>query len=101
MTAAANRVSTYTSTSAGDDRGEQKNLWTSMLGSVASGKRLPEKNVLVLGSSPAAHLPHANWTRAFRFWGPRADLTWFRRFARVPEGVSRFAFLGRSAADDR
>lgn len=29
--------------------GEQKNLWTSMLGSVASGKRLPEKNLLVLG----------------------------------------------------
>lgn len=52
MTAAGNRVSTYTSTSAGDDRGEQKNLWTSMLGSVASGKRLPEKNVLVLGASP-------------------------------------------------
>ena len=51
--AAANRVSTYTSTStATDGRGEQKNLWTSMLGSVASGKRLPEKNVLVLGVWP-------------------------------------------------
>lgn len=71
MTAAANRVSTYTSTSAGDDRnGEQKNLWTSMLGSVASGKRLPEKNVLVLGSSPAAHLPHANWSPCVSLLGP-------------------------------
>lgn len=49
---AANRVSTYTSASTGTDgrNGEQKNLWTSMLGSVASGKRLPEKNVLVLGA---------------------------------------------------
>lgn len=98
MTAAANRVSTYTSTSAGDDRnGEQKNLWTSMLGSVASGKRLPEKNVLVLGALPLVASP--------RRWAPcsllGSTLTWFRRLARVPEGVSRFAFLGRPAADDR
>ncbi|KAF4124393.1 dynein light intermediate chain 1, cytosolic [Geosmithia morbida] len=33
--------------------GEQKkNLWTSMLESVSSGKRLPEKNLLVLGGTP-------------------------------------------------
>ncbi|KAL2209939.1 dynein light intermediate chain [Sarocladium strictum] len=33
--------------------GEQKkNIWTSMLESVASGKRLPEKNLLVLGGTP-------------------------------------------------
>lgn len=46
------RVSTYTSGSGETDarNGEQKkNLWTSMLESVASGKRLPEKNLLVLG----------------------------------------------------
>ncbi|GAO14029.1 hypothetical protein UVI_02035780 [Ustilaginoidea virens] len=45
------RVSTYTSTSAESDGryGELKrNLWTSMLESVASGKRLPQKNLLVL-----------------------------------------------------
>ncbi|KAH6605274.1 hypothetical protein Trco_006981 [Trichoderma cornu-damae] len=51
----ANRISTYTMTSGdGDSRnGEPKrNLWTSMLESVASGKRLPEKNLLVLGGTP-------------------------------------------------
>ncbi|KAM0241822.1 hypothetical protein ACHAPO_001516 [Fusarium lateritium] len=51
----ANRVSIYTQGS-GDSEGrdgEQKNdLWTSMLESVASGKRLPEKNLIVLGGSP-------------------------------------------------
>ncbi|KAF5133070.1 Cytoplasmic dynein 1 light intermediate chain 1 [Metarhizium anisopliae] len=49
------RVSTYTSGSGETDgrNGEQKkNLWTSMLESVASGKRLPEKNLLVLGGTP-------------------------------------------------
>lgn len=48
----ANRISQYTMTSGdGESRnGEPKrNLWTSMLESVASGKRLPEKNLLVLG----------------------------------------------------
>ncbi|SPO00210.1 related to dynein light-intermediate chain [Cephalotrichum gorgonifer] len=54
MTVGANRISTYTSTSTGTDgrNAEQKNLWTTMLGSAASGKRLPEKNILVLGGSP-------------------------------------------------
>lgn len=27
-------------------------MWSSMLDGVASGKRLPEKNILVLGRSP-------------------------------------------------
>ncbi|KAK2591938.1 hypothetical protein QQS21_010380 [Conoideocrella luteorostrata] len=51
------RVSTFTSGSGDTDtrNGEQKkNLWTSMLESVASGKRLPEKNLLVLGGTPEA-----------------------------------------------
>lgn len=29
--------------------GNKKNIWSSMLDGVASGKRLPEKNMLVLG----------------------------------------------------
>lgn len=29
--------------------GAKKNIWSSMLDSVASGKRLPEKNLLILG----------------------------------------------------
>lgn len=55
MTANSNRFSTYTSTSVGtgsegkkDD--QKKDMWSSMLDSVASGKRLPEKNILVLGA---------------------------------------------------
>lgn len=33
-------------------KGEQeKNLWSSLLNGVASGKKLPEKNLLVLGQS--------------------------------------------------
>lgn len=31
--------------------GNKKNIWSSMLDSVASGKRLPEKNMIVLGLS--------------------------------------------------
>lgn len=31
--------------------GAKKNIWSSMLDEVASGKRLPEKNILVLGAS--------------------------------------------------
>lgn len=29
----------------------EKDMWSSMLNSVASGKKLPEKNILVLGRS--------------------------------------------------
>ncbi|KAL1971032.1 hypothetical protein VTN77DRAFT_2866 [Rasamsonia byssochlamydoides] len=32
--------------------GTKKNIWSSMLDSVASGKRLPEKNMIVLGGTP-------------------------------------------------
>jgi dynein light intermediate chain 1, cytosolic len=52
MTANKNRFSIYTSASGGSDSkdGEEKReMWNSMLKSVASGKRLPEKNILVLG----------------------------------------------------
>jgi hypothetical protein len=52
MAAKIERASTYTAGSGDADarNGEPKrNLWTSMLESVASGKRLPEKNLLILG----------------------------------------------------
>lgn len=52
MAANTNRGSTLTAGSGDSDgrNGEQKkNLWTSMLESVSSGKRLPEKNLVVLG----------------------------------------------------
>jgi dynein light intermediate chain 1 len=38
--------------SEGRDGEQKKDLWTSMLESVASGKRLPEKNLIVLGGTP-------------------------------------------------
>lgn len=50
MTANANRFSTYTSASDSSKNGEQKDMWSSMLDNVASGKRLPEKNMIVLGT---------------------------------------------------
>ncbi|PFH59809.1 hypothetical protein XA68_11857 [Ophiocordyceps unilateralis] len=49
------RGSTYTSRStesAGRNGVPQRNLWTTMLESVASGKKLPDKNILVLGGTP-------------------------------------------------
>lgn len=55
MAGANERASTHTTGSGETDgrNGEQKrNLWTSMLESVASGKKLPEKNLLVLGGTP-------------------------------------------------
>jgi dynein light intermediate chain 1 len=61
MAANTNRYSTYTSTSVGSgsgsndskngDKAEKKDLWTSMLSSVASGRRLPEKNIILLGGT--------------------------------------------------
>ena len=50
----ANRTSTYTQGSMSGDHDRPKSadkndLWSSMLDGVASGKRLPEKNILVLG----------------------------------------------------
>ncbi|KJZ75211.1 hypothetical protein HIM_05405 [Hirsutella minnesotensis 3608] len=55
MTGGNERSSTYTSRS-GDSTGRngdhKRNIWTSMLESVASGKKLPEKNLLVLGGTP-------------------------------------------------
>lgn len=59
----SNRFSTYTSASgSGNSDGKngepKKDMWSSMLDSVASGKRLPEKNLLVMGM-PADQQPTA------------------------------------------
>ncbi|KAK4237881.1 dynein light intermediate chain-domain-containing protein [Achaetomium macrosporum] len=58
MTANTNRYSTYTAASASSnsnskdgDKAEKKDLWNSMLSSVASGRRLPEKNIILLGGT--------------------------------------------------
>ncbi|PQE15790.1 dynein light intermediate chain protein [Rutstroemia sp. NJR-2017a BBW] len=47
---ANNRASTYTQATASSEDEEKKDMWSSMLDGVASGKRLPEKNILVLGT---------------------------------------------------
>jgi dynein light intermediate chain 1 len=59
MATTSSRKSLYNQTPGTNEQGAQKNgdtvkkdLWSSMLDSVASGKRLPEKNLLVLGGSP-------------------------------------------------
>ncbi|OAQ99165.1 hypothetical protein LLEC1_01240 [Akanthomyces lecanii] len=58
MASKAERASTYTAGSGDADARNgvepKRNLWTSMLESVASGKRLPEKNLLILGGSTDA-----------------------------------------------
>lgn len=57
MAGTQNRASTYTQVSASSDHDRpksadtNKNLWLSMLAFVASGKSLPEKNIIVLGTS--------------------------------------------------
>lgn len=53
MASNSNRFSTYTTASGGSEgkNGEPKrDMWSSMLDSVASGKRLPERNLLVMGT---------------------------------------------------
>jgi len=52
----SNRFSTYTTASAGSgpeskNGDAKKDLWNSMLDSIASGKRLPEKNIIMLGGT--------------------------------------------------
>jgi dynein light intermediate chain 1 len=59
MATKTERASTYTAGSGDQDArngGEKKNLWTSMLESVSSGKRLPEKNLLIMGTVLIAEL---------------------------------------------
>ena len=45
---------------------EKEDMWSSMLSSVASSKRLPQKNLLVLGPPlpPAPNPPHSNTSQA-------------------------------------
>jgi len=50
--ASNNRISSYTQSSDHDrpkSSDAKNNMWSSMLNSVSSGKKLPEKNILVLG----------------------------------------------------
>lgn len=61
MAANTNRFSTYTTASADSKDGEKKkDMWNSMLESVASGKRLPEKNLLVLGMDAGSFITRSS-----------------------------------------
>ncbi|KAH6630009.1 dynein light intermediate chain-domain-containing protein [Chaetomium sp. MPI-SDFR-AT-0129] len=58
MATNTNRYSAYTTASVGSgpdakngDKAEKKELWNTMLSSVASGRRLPEKNIILLGGT--------------------------------------------------
>ena len=59
MAANTNRYSNYTTASVGSgsndskngDKPEKKELWSSMLSNVASGRRLPGKNIILLGGT--------------------------------------------------
>ncbi|KAK3903990.1 dynein light intermediate chain-domain-containing protein [Staphylotrichum tortipilum] len=57
MAANTNRYSAYTAASAAsaadskNGDADKKDLWSSMLSSVASGRRLPEKNIILLGGT--------------------------------------------------
>lgn len=53
---ANNRASTYTQATTSTDDEEKKDMWSSMLDGVANGKRLPEKNILVLGTAAASRM---------------------------------------------
>lgn len=48
--------------------GPKKNIWSSMLDSVANGKRLPEKNLLILGSSRPLSVDFGNMSVSMRFF---------------------------------
>lgn len=54
--------------------GPKKNIWSSMLDSVANGKRLPEKNLLILGAKTWLLLPSSGMD-ILLFWGWVAN-TW-------------------------
>ena len=56
--------------------GTEQNMWSSMLDSVSSGKKLPEKNLLVLGQPLASH------SSAYQLIDPR----WYYRNS---EGIPR------------
>lgn len=58
MAGNTNRYSSYTTASVGSgsdgkngEKAEKKDLWSSMLDGVASAKRLPEKNIILLGGT--------------------------------------------------
>lgn len=64
----------------------KKNIWSSLLDSVANGKRLPEKNLLVLGTSSCLPpLVSAQGSHVAAGYSQFDN----RRHPREPKGISR------------
>ncbi|PGH05949.1 hypothetical protein AJ80_08261 [Polytolypa hystricis UAMH7299] len=75
--------------------GAKKNLWSSMLDGVASGKRLPEKNLLILGGTPDSQREFLD-TLSLDSSDPRMPSE--RRKGRAPPIANQFA-LGYTYQD--
>ncbi|KAK1147309.1 hypothetical protein N8T08_001386 [Aspergillus melleus] len=75
--------------------GPKKNIWSSMLDSVANGKRLPEKNLLILGGTPESQ---REFLETFAADTSDPNLTNEKRKGRVPPVANQFA-LGYTYLD--
>ncbi|RAH84837.1 hypothetical protein BO86DRAFT_231820 [Aspergillus japonicus CBS 114.51] len=77
--------------------GTKKNIWSSMLDSVANGKRLPEKNLLILGGTPETQREFLD-TLSADASDPSLSSSNDRRKGRVPPVANQFA-LGYTYQD--
>ncbi|KAJ9220250.1 hypothetical protein DTO027B5_1236 [Paecilomyces variotii] len=75
--------------------GAKKNIWSSMLDSVASGKRLPEKNLLILGGTPDSQ---KEFLETLSSDPSNPQLSNEKRKGRVPSVANEFA-LGYTYQD--
>ncbi|RMJ27383.1 Dynein light intermediate chain [Aspergillus sp. HF37] len=75
--------------------GPKKNIWSSMLDSVANGKRLPEKNLLILGGTPESQ---REFLETLSPNNSEPGLSNERRRGRIPPIANQFA-LGYTYQD--
>ncbi|KKK23450.1 dynein light intermediate chain [Aspergillus rambellii] len=75
--------------------GPKKNIWSSMLDSVANGKRLPEKNLLILGGTPESQ---REFLEAFSADTSDPSLSNEKRKGKLPPIANQFA-LGYTYQD--
>ncbi|ODM20741.1 hypothetical protein SI65_03794 [Aspergillus cristatus] len=75
--------------------GPKKNIWSSMLDNVANGKRLPEKNLLILGGTPESQ---REFLETFSADTSEPGLSNDKRKGRIPPIANQFA-LGYTYQD--
>ncbi|KAA8647143.1 dynein family protein [Aspergillus tanneri] len=75
--------------------GSKKNIWSSLLDSVANGKRLPEKNLLILGGTPESQ---REFLETFSADTSDPNLSNEQRKGRIPPVANQFA-LGYTYQD--